>query len=193
MIRRFYAWALDAAHKPHALWLMAFISFAESSFFPIPPDVMLLPMVLANPRKAWLFATVCTVASVAGGIVGYLIGFLLYETVGLWLINLYGLADKALEFQASYAEYGAAIILLKGLTPIPYKLVTIVSGLAAYPLIPFIILSLITRGARFFLLAWLLHHYGVPMKALIEKYLEWVFVGLLVIVVLGFVSVKYLF
>ena len=128
MLRRLYDWCIAAADKPHALWTMGLISFAESSFFPIPPDVMLIPMSLANPRKAWFYALVCTVTSVAGGVVGYLIGALLYESVGLWLISLYGYADKVDAFRAAYAEYGAWIILLKGLTPIPYKVVTITSG-----------------------------------------------------------------
>ena len=132
MLRRIYDWCIDAAHKPYALWIMGAVSFAESSFFPAPPDVMLIPMSLARPQRAWLFAAVCTVASVTGGILGYAIGALLYDSIGHWLIELYGLGGKVEAFRASYAEWGAVIILVKGLTPIPYKLVTITSGFAGY-------------------------------------------------------------
>lgn len=192
MLRKMYAWAVAKAHTPQAVYILAAVSFLESSFFPIPPDAMLLPMCLADRRRAWLFAAVCTVASVLGGILGYAIGALLYDTLGAWLINLYGLAEQAEHFKQAYAEYGAAIILLKGLTPIPYKLVTIVSGLAGYPLMAFIILSAITRGARFFLIAALLRRYGEPMRLFVEKHLEKVTLAMLVIIVLGFVSLKYI-
>ncbi|MBE0702852.1 MAG: DedA family protein, partial [Afipia sp.] len=123
MLRRIYDWCIAAADKPYALWLMAAVSFAESSFFPVPPDIMLIPMALARPQRAWIYAGVCTVASVAGGVLGYAIGALLYDSVGQWLIGLYGYGDKVDAFRASYAHYGAWIILLKGLTPIPYKIV----------------------------------------------------------------------
>ncbi len=129
MLKRIYDWCVAAADKPYALWILAAVAFAESSFFPIPPDIMLLPMSLARPKRAWWFAAVCTVASVAGGVLGYAIGALLYDSLGQWLIHLYGLSDKVDAFRASYAEWGAVIILLKGLTPIPYKLVTITLGL----------------------------------------------------------------
>src|SRR6202034_3274495 len=109
MLRRIYDWCIDAAHKPYALWILGAVAFAESSFFPIPPDVMLLPMSVARPRRAWLFATVCTVASVAGGVLGYAIGALLYDSVGQWLINLYGLGSKVESFRTSYAEWGSVI------------------------------------------------------------------------------------
>lgn len=192
MLRKMYAWAVMKAHTKSAVWMLAVVSFLESSFFPIPPDAMLLPMCLADRRRAWLFAGVCTVASVAGGLLGYAIGALLYDTVGRYLINLYGLAEQAEHFKQAYAEYGAAIILLKGLTPIPYKLVTIVSGLAAYPVIPFIVLSLITRGARFFLIAGLLRAYGEPVRIFVEKHLEKVMLAMLAAVILGFVALKYI-
>lgn len=192
MLRKMYAWAVAKAHTKSAVWVLAAVSFLESSFFPIPPDAMLLPMCLAHRKKAMFFAAVCTVASVLGGIVGYAIGAFLYETVGHYLINLYGLGQQAEEFKHAYAEYGAAIILLKGLTPIPYKLVTIVSGLAAYPLLPFIILSLITRGARFFIIAWLLQLYGEPVRIFVEKHLEKVMLAMLAAVILGFVAIKYI-
>lgn len=191
MLRKMYAWAVEKAHTKSALWVLALVSFLESSFFPIPPDVMLLPMCLANRQKAWLFALVCTVASVAGGLLGYAIGALLYDTLGQYLISLYGLTEQAESFKTAYAEYGAAIILLKGLTPIPFKLVTIISGLAAYPLLPFVILCTITRGARFFAIAALLRAYGEPVRIFVESHLEKVMLGMLAVVILGFVAIKY--
>lgn len=187
MIRRIYNWCIDAAHKPYALWILGIVSFAESSFFPVPPDVMLIPMSLARPQKAWLYAAVCTVTSVAGGVVGYLIGALLYDSVGHWLIQLYGYGDKVEAFRAGYAQYGAWIILLKGLTPIPYKLVTITSGFANYNIWMFIGLSIIARGARFFIVAVLLNRYGVWIRETIEKRLGmWVAIGV-GLLLLGFI------
>ncbi|MDB5548533.1 MAG: DedA family [Tardiphaga sp.] len=187
MLRRIYNWCIDAAHKPYSIWIMGAVSFAESSFFPVPPDVMLIPMSLARPERAWWYAFICTLTSVAGGIVGYGIGALLYDSVGAWLIQLYGYADKVDAFRAGYAEYGAWIILLKGLTPIPYKLVTITSGFANYNIWQFIGLSLIARGGRFFIVAILLNRYGGWIRETIEKHLGlWVSLGAIVLV-LGFV------
>jgi membrane protein YqaA with SNARE-associated domain len=178
MLRRIYDWCIDAAHKPYALWIMGAVAFAESSFFPVPPDVMLIPMSLARPQRAWLYALVCTATSVVGGILGYAIGALLYDSIGQSLINLYGLGDKVESFRAGYAEYGAWIILLKGLTPIPYKLVTITSGFANYNIWLFIGLSVIARGGRFFMVAILLNRYGEWIRVRIEKRLGlWVALG----------------
>jgi membrane protein YqaA with SNARE-associated domain len=183
MLRRIYDWCVAAADKPYALWVLAAVSFAESSFFPVPPDIMLLPMSLARPQRAWLFATLCTVASVAGGVVGYAIGALLYGSLGQWLINLYGLGGKVEAFRASYAEWGAWIIIGKGLTPIPYKLVTITSGFAGYSLGLFILCSIVARGGRFFAVAILLNRYGDTIRAEIEKRLGmWVALGAIVLV-----------
>jgi membrane protein YqaA with SNARE-associated domain len=180
------------ASHPRAVWALAFVSFAESSFFPIPPDVLLIPMVLAHREKAWLFAGICTVSSVVGGIAGYMIGALLYDTVGAWVIQLYGYGDQVEAFRRSYAEWGAWIILIKGMTPIPYKIVTITSGFAGYDLLWFIVLSAITRAGRFFLVAGLLYRYGEPVREFIEKRLEVVTAAAAVVVVGGFVLVRYL-
>ena len=193
MLRRLYDWCIAAADKPYAVWILGMVSFAESSFFPVPPDVMLIPMSLAQPRKAWLFALVCTITSVAGGVLGYAIGALLYDSIGGWIIQLYGYGNKMDAFRESYAEWGAMIILIKGMTPIPYKLVTISLGFAGYNLFLFIVLSIITRGARFFLLAFLLNRYGPQAREIIEKRLGfWVTIGA-VGLVLGFVVVYWLF
>jgi membrane protein YqaA with SNARE-associated domain len=187
MLRRIYDWCVASADKPYALWVLGAVSFAESSFFPVPPDIMLLPMSLARPQRAWLFAALCTVASVAGGMLGYAIGAVLYDSVGHWLIGLYGLGDKVDAFRAGYAEWGAWIILLKGLTPIPYKLVTITSGFAGYNIWLFVLCSIIARGGRFFAVAILLNRYGDAIRAEIEKRLGlWVAV-LVIVLVLGFV------
>src|SRR5690348_18094670 len=183
MLKRIYGWCVDAADKPHALWIMSAVAFAESSFFPIPPDVMLIPMSLARPKRAWIYATVCTIASVLGGLLGYAIGALLFDSVGHWLIQVYGLGDKVDAFRASYAEWGAVIILLKGLTPIPYKLVTITSGFAGYNLVLFILCSIVARGGRFFVLAVLLNRYGDFIRTELEKRLTtYVVIGAIVLV-----------
>jgi len=183
MLRRMYDWCIDAAHKPYALWILGIVSFAESSFFPVPPDVMLIPMALARPQKAWLYAGICTITSVLGGVVGYLIGAVLYDSVGQWVIHFYGYGDKVEAFRAGYAEYGAWIILLKGLTPIPYKLVTITSGFAGYNIWLFILCSIVARGGRFFVLAVLLNRYGDFIRKELEKRLTtYVVIGAIVLV-----------
>jgi membrane protein YqaA with SNARE-associated domain len=187
MLRRIYDWCVDAADKPHAVWILGGVAFAESSFFPVPPDIMLLPMSLAQPKRAWLYASVCTVASVLGGVLGYAIGALLYDSVGHWLINLYGLGDKVEAFRASYAEWGALIILLKGLTPIPYKLVTITSGFAGYNIWLFILFSIITRGGRFFMAAIVLNRHGEWIRVRIERHLALSVAILAIVLVAGFI------
>jgi membrane protein YqaA with SNARE-associated domain len=193
MLRRIYDWCIDAAHKPYALWIMGAVAFAESSFFPIPPDVMLIPMSLARPQRAWLYALVCTATSVLGGIVGYAIGALLYDSLGHWLITLYGLSDKIDAFRASYAHWGALIIIGKGLTPIPYKLVTIASGFAGYNVGLFILCSIIARGGRFFIVAILLNRYGDAIRTEIEKRLGlWVALGAAVLVAGFYIASRFI-
>jgi len=186
MLKRIYDWCIDAAHKPYALWIMGAVAFAESSFFPVPPDVMLIPMSLARPQRAWVYAAICTATSVLGGLLGYAIGALLFDSVGHWLIEVYGLGGKVDAFRASYAEWGAVIILLKGLTPIPYKLVTITSGFAGYNIWLFILCSIVARGGRFFIVAVLLNRYGDMIRKELERRLGfWVALGA-VVLILGF-------
>ena len=193
MLRRIYDWCINASGKPHASWIMGIVSFAESSFFPIPPDVMLIPMSLARPDKAWFYATLCTLTSVAGGILGYLIGAVLYDSVGHYLIQLYGYGDKVEAFREAYNEYGAWIILLKGRTLIPYKIVTITSGFAGYNIFLFVVLSIIARGMRFYFLAFLLNRYGERARAIIEERLGlWVTIGTIVLVA-SIIAALYLF
>ena len=187
MLKRVYDWCIAAAEKPYALWILAAMAFAESSFFPVPPDVMLAPMSLARPKRAWVFASVCTVASVVGGLLGYAIGALLYDSVGHWLIQFYHLGDKVEAFREGYARWGSLVILLKGLTPIPYKLVTITSGFAGYNIWLFVLLSAITRGCRFYLEAVVLHRYGDWIRERVERHLALWVILFLIVLVLGFV------
>lgn len=192
MLRRLYDWTLALAGRPSAPWALALVAFAESSFFPVPPDAMLVPMVLARPDRVWRTALIATVASVVGGLLGYAIGALLYESVGAWLFNLYGLERGADAFREAYGRYGAWIILIKGLTPIPYKLVTIASGFAGYDLLWFTVLSIITRGVRFFVLAGLVARFGPAVQGALERNLNLAAAGLVGAVVLGFVAFRYL-
>ena len=191
MLRRLYAWTMNLSATRHAPLALAGVAFVESSFFPLPPDILLIPMVLAQPQRAWFYAAICTVASVTGGILGYLIGALLYDSVGQWVISFYGEAAQMAAFREAYAEWGAWIILLKGLTPIPYKIVTIASGFAGYNLPLFIVLSIITRGLRFFIFAGLLKRFGEPIRHFIEGRLELVATAFVVVVVGGFVIARY--
>lgn len=188
MFRAMYDWVLRMAHHRHALRSLAAVSFAESSFFPIPPDVMLVPMVLARRDQAYLIAAVCAGASVAGGILGYAIGYFLYDTVGNWLINVYHMQNKLEDMRQLYAEWGAAVILLKGLTPIPFKLVTIASGFFHFNFPLFVILATVTRAARFFLIAALLKRFGEPVQAFIEERLNLFAWGFLILLVGGFAA-----
>jgi membrane protein YqaA with SNARE-associated domain len=193
MLRRLYDWCVNAAGKPHASLILGCVSFAESSFFPAPPDIMLIPMALARPDRAWYFATLCTATSVAGGLLGYFIGSELYATVGQWLIHLYGYGGKVEAFREAYAQYGAWIILLKGLTPIPYKIVTITSGFAGFSIGLFVVMSIISRGMRFFFIAFLLNRYGDRARSIIEERLGF-WVGLsAVLIVVGFIIVVRVF
>lgn len=189
MFRSLYDWTVRVARHRHAIPAMAAVSFAESSFFPIPPDVMMVPMVLARRDQAYLIATVCTIASVAGGVFGYAIGYFLYDSLGQWVVNLYGMHDAAAEYRAWYDEWGAWVILVKGLTPIPFKLVTIASGLAQFNLPLFILLAALTRGVRFFAMAYLLRRYGRPIQRFIDERLTLVSWGLLGLLVGGFALV----
>jgi membrane protein YqaA with SNARE-associated domain len=171
---------------------LAAVAFAESSFFPIPPDAMIIPMVIAQPHKAWRIAAVATAASVIGGLFGYIIGYYLYETAGRWLIDLYGLQEGVDSFRAQFNEYGFWIILVKGATPIPYKIVTIACGIAHYSVAMFMLASVITRGARFFIVAALLKRYGEPIREFIERRLTLVTTAFVILIVGGFVALRYL-
>lgn len=192
MFRRLYDWTISLAGRPRAPLALGAVSFAESSFFPIPPDVVLVPMALARPDRAWLYAAICTVTSVLGGLVGYLIGWLLYDSVGQWVIGLYGLQEKAEAFRQQYASIGHWVILIKGFTPIPFKLVTIMSGAAHYDLFWFVALSTLTRGARFFAVAGLLNRFAGPVRAVLEKHTDLVVIVVVAAIVGGFLIARWL-
>ena len=192
-MRRLYDWVMGLAQHPRAIPAMGVVSFAESSFFPIPPDVMLVPMVLANRHKAFTIAAVCTVTSVLGGLLGYAIGYYFFETIGAWVIKTYGLQAGMEKFRDEFARWGIWVILIKGLTPIPYKLVTIASGAAHFDLFTFVWASIVTRGARFFLVAALLWKFGEPIHSFIERRLTLVTWAFLIALVGGFVAFRYIF
>jgi membrane protein YqaA with SNARE-associated domain len=193
MFQRLYDWTLSLATHRHAMRALAVVSFVESSVFPIPPDALLIPMVLADRARAWRMAAVCTVASVLGGILGYVIGYFLFETVGRPILDFYGYQEEFQRFADAYNEWGLWIILIKGLTPIPYKLVSIASGVAHFDPVVFLLASIATRGARFFLVAALLRRFGPPIRGFVEKNLTAVATTALLLIVGGFVAVKYLF
>jgi len=191
MLRKLYDWVFSLARHRHASRSLAVVSFAESSFFPIPPDVMLAPMVLAKPERAYFYATVCTIASVLGGLLGYAIGMFL-EPVGMAILSSLGKAEKFEASKALFQEHGAWVILIKGLTPIPYKLITISAGIFQFSLILFIVLSVITRAGRFFLVAFVLKRWGPPMLKVVERRLALFTVLGLIVLVGGLVAVKFI-
>ncbi|MBC6437945.1 MAG: DedA family protein [Rhodobacteraceae bacterium] len=184
MPRQFYDWTLHLAARRHALWVLALVSFAESSVFPIPPDLLMIPMILAAPRRAFLIAGVCLVASVLGGLAGYAIGALFYEQIGLRVLIALGKAEAVAHFNARFNDFGFWPVLIAGLTPFPYKVITIMSGWTGLPLDTFIVTSIIARGARFFIVAGLLWYYGAPIRSFIERRLGLMFT-LCVMLLLG--------
>ena len=192
MLLRLYMRTLALAASRRAPWWLAAVAFAESSFFPIPPDALLIPMALARPDRAWRFAAICTVASVTGGALGYLIGYAVFDQFARPILSFYGYGVAYAAFQAKFQEYGVMIILIKGLTPIPYKIVTIAAGAAKMDFPVFMAASLVTRGARFFLVATLLHFFGDSVRDFIERRLTLVTTALAVGIVCGFVVLKFL-
>lgn len=191
-MRALYNWMMRTAadrRAPHGLF---WVAFAESSFFPIPPDVMMVPMVLANRTKAFLFAAIATVGSVIGGIAGYLIGYFFIDTIGMPIIEFYGKAASFESFRQLFNEWGVWILIIKGMTPIPYKILTITAGVTHMAIVPFIIASIIARSMRFFLVAALLYWFGPPIRDFIERRLGLVTTAFVVVLIGGFVAVRYL-
>lgn len=193
MLRSVYDWVMRLAGHRHAQWYLAFVSFIESSIFPIPPDAMLVPMTLAKPQRAWRYATICTIASVLGGIAGYAIGMFLFDTVGQWILDVYNLGAKFVDFQDKFNEWGLPIVFFAGLTPFPYKVITLMSGVTEMSLAIFIAASVVSRGMRFYMVCGLLWWLGDPMRLFIEKYLGWLTLAAGLALVGGFAAVKYLF
>ncbi len=193
MLRRLYDWTLDLAGHRHALAALAAVAFIESSIFPVPPDILIIPMVLAARTRAWRIAAVATAASALGGLAGYGIGAGLYEVVGRSIIEFYGLAERFQEISGHYNEWGALIVFTAGFSPIPYKVFTIASGVAGMNLAVFLVASIVSRGARFFLVAALLWYFGEPIRRFIERNLPLLTVVFCVMLVAGFIVLRYLF
>jgi membrane protein YqaA with SNARE-associated domain len=192
MIRGLYEWTLGLAQSRHAIWALAFVAFIESSVFPIPPDILMIPMIIAAPRRAFWIAFVATIASVAGGAAGYLIGSVFFESIGLPVLEFYGKTESFGSFQERYNDYGAWAVLIAGVTPFPYKVITILSGATNLSFTVFMIASLAARALRFFLIAGLLWKFGAPIRDFIERRLGLMFTLAVVILIGGFMAVRYL-
>ena len=193
MLRRLYDWTMELGERPGAMWALAAVAFVESSIFPIPPDVLLIPMVLAARAKWWRMAALCTAASVLGGLAGYAIGAFLFDAVGRPVLEFYGQTGSFEAFRESYNQWGAWIVGGAGLTPFPYKVITIASGATGLDLGIFMAASVASRGLRFFLEAWLLWYIGPPVRHFVEKNLGLAFTAFLAALLGGFVVVRYVF
>ena len=192
MIRALYDWSLALAAHRHATWALAIVAFIESSVFPIPPDILLIPMIVARPSRAFLLAGICTLASTLGGLAGYLIGVFLFDTVGVPVLSFYGMTDQFEVFRQTYNEWGVWAVLIAGVTPFPYKVITILSGATGLSLPVFMLASLIARGLRFFLVAALLWKFGAPIRDFIERRLGLMFTLAVLLLLGGFYAVKFL-
>jgi membrane protein YqaA with SNARE-associated domain len=192
MLKGLYDWMMDKAAHRHAIWWLAAISFIESSFFPIPPDVMLIPMVIAAPTRWWRIALVCTISSVIGGFLGYAIGATAMDSIGMAILGAFHLQDKFLALKPIIDEWGVWFIIVKGATPIPYKLVTITAGAFHFDLTKFALASVVARGMRFFLVAALLWRFGPPIRDFVERRLKLVTTLFVVALVGGFLALKLL-
>lgn len=192
MIRQLYNWTLSLANSPNAMWALAIIAFLESSVFPIPPDILMIPMILARPSRAFLIAGVALLASVLGGLMGYFIGAGLFESVGQPVLNFYGKGDAAAEFNQRFNEWGVWAVLIAGVTPFPYKVITIMSGWTGLNLWVFIFSSVIARGLRFFIVAGLLWKFGTPIRDFIERRLGLMFTLFIILLFGGFYVMRYL-
>lgn len=190
MLRRSYDKLIQLAESRQAYYWLALIAFCEGIFFPIPPDVMVIPMVIARPARFWRVAGLCAITSVCGGLVGYSIGYFVYETVGRWIIATFGMEAAYQNFVALFHKWGAWIVALQGFTPIPFKIVTIACGAAKLSLLVFLPAALFTRTARFFIEATLVAVFGAPIRTFIERYLPWVTTGFLLLVIGGFLAIK---
>ncbi|MDV4145671.1 MULTISPECIES: YqaA family protein [Shimia] len=192
MLNSLYQWTLRLADHPRALWALALISFVESSFFPIPPDVLMIPMILARPSRAWLIATVALVASVLGGLLGYAIGAFAFEQIGQPILTSLGKADAVAEFNTRFNDFGFWAVLAAGVTPFPFKVITIMSGWTGMPLATFVVTSILARGLRFFIVAALLWKYGAPIRDFIEKRLGLMATLFVLLLFGGFFVTRYL-
>jgi len=192
MLKSLYDWTMGLASHRHAIWALAFIAFIEASVFPIPPDVLMIPLILAQPKRAWLIATVALIASVLGGLLGYTIGAFFYESIGAPILEALGKGDAMAEFNGRFNNYSFWAVLIAGITPFPFKVITILSGWTAMPIGVFISTAIIARAIRFYIVAALLWKFGSPIRDFIEKRLGLVFTAFMLLLIGGFVAVKYL-
>lgn len=192
LLRKIYDWTLKKSSHPKASWFLSIVSFAESSVFPIPPDIILIPMIIANKFKAWFYASICTISSVLGGIVGYMIGYFFYNSLGIIIVEYYSFSDQFSNFETYYNNLGFWIVLGAGFTPFPFKIITIASGVFGLNIIAFILVSFIARGLRFFILAALLRIFGNFINKFIDKYFNILAILFFILLIGGFVIIKYL-
>ena len=192
-IRKLYDWVLRWADTPYSVPALFILAFTESSFFPIPPDVLLITLSLSFPKRAFKYATVCTIGSVIGGMFGYFIGYELMEIIGMPILNFYGAMDKYEYIQVLYMKYDAWAIGIAGFTPIPYKVFTIAAGAFKIDFLVFVLASIAGRAGRFFLVAWFIYHFGPPIKNFIDKYFNLLTFGFFALLIIGFLLIKYVF
>ena len=192
IVRSMYDWVLEKSTHRFAAWFLSLIAFLESSIFPIPPDVMLIPMCLGAPKKSFWFATICTVSSVLGGILGYYIGMFFYEAIGQDIISFYQLEPAFLKIQFYFKEYGVWFLLLAGITPIPYKVFAIGAGVFQMVFLPFVLTSIVGRGFRFFLVSLLIYWIGPPVRTWIDRYFNWLMILFGILFIGSFILLKYI-
>ena len=190
--KKTYNWTLEKAQHKNAKWYLSLISFAESSFFPIPPDILLIPMALASKANALFYAFICTLFSVLGGILGYAIGYFFYNSVGIYIVDFYHLENSFNIFEDYYKEFGILIVLGAGITPFPYKFITIASGVFGLNIFLFIIVSIIGRGLRFYLIAILLYFFGEKIKLIIDKYFNFLTIVFFILLVGSVFIIRFL-
>ena len=193
MLRRLYSWVLQWAETAYGTWALFILAFCESSFFPIPPDILLIALAVAIPKRSLYYALVCSAGSVLGGCLGYLIGWQFMVGIGEKIISFYGLTEKVEYIQSLYMQYDALAIGIAGFTPIPYKVFTISAGALGINFSVFVIASLVSRSMRFFLVGWLIYRFGAGIQAFIEKYFNTLAVAFTILLIAGFVIIKYVF
>ena len=192
ILRKIYNWTIEKSKHPKAVWFLSLVSFSESSFFPIPPDNILIPMIIAKRTSAWFYAFVCTISSVLGGLFGYCIGYFFYNSIGKIILEYYGLTNQFIIFEEYYLKYGILIVIGAGITPFPYKFITIASGVFGLYVFLFTVVSFFSRGLRFYLLSFLLKFFGEKIEKLIDKYFNILAILFFVLLVAGIVVVKYI-
>jgi membrane protein YqaA with SNARE-associated domain len=190
MIKRMYEWTLSMSGHPRSLWVLAFVAFVESSFFPIPPDLLLIPLILAAPTRAFRIALIAVLASVAGGVFGYFIGAFAFEAIGQPILASLGKLDYVAGFNQKFNEYGLWAVLIAGVTPFPFKVITIMSGWTSMPFGVFVFSSLVARSLRFFAVATLLYYFGAPIRNFVEKRLGLVFTVFIFVLIAGFFMIR---